>query len=181
MNKVVLLDRDGVINHDSLYYIKTPDEFVPIEGSMEAIARLTRAGFRIGVATNQSGVSRRLYTEDVLHDIHDKMIRLARLAGGDIEAVEYCVHMPDAGCLCRKPAFGMLMDLARRLGCPSLDQIPYIGDRVSDIKAAMAAGASPVVVLSPMTDRVSLLDYADVPVFDSLAESVDFLLSNHVF
>lgn len=178
MNKVVLLDRDGVINLDSLNYIKSRDEFVPISGSIDAIARLTQAGYLVGIATNQSGISRGLYTEDELQDIHAKLLSLVRQAGGEINAIEYCIHMPDFGCECRKPAAGMLFSLAKKLGCNSLENIPFVGDRVSDVQAALLAGATPYMVLSPMTDRVGLLPFSYVPVFDSLAEWVDFWLDS---
>lgn len=177
MNKVVLLDRDGVINQDSLQYIKSVNEFIPIAGSIAAIARLSHAGYRIGVATNQSGIARALYTEKELQAIHAKMIALVKAAGGAIDAIEYCKHLPDAGCDCRKPQPGMLRALAKRLQC-SLTGVYYVGDRVSDIQAAEAAGASPIMVLSPMTDRAGLLSYAHVPIFHSLSEWVDHLLAS---
>ncbi|KTD20195.1 D,D-heptose 1,7-bisphosphate phosphatase [Legionella lansingensis] len=178
MSKIILLDRDGVINQDSLHYIKSVDEFVFLPGSIEAIVQLTKAGYRIGVATNQSGVSRGLYDEIELAAIHDKLLHDVRTAGGEIEAIEYCIHMPDAGCLCRKPQPGMLQALARRLGC-SLTHVPFIGDRVSDIQAALAAGAIPMIILSPMTDRVGLQQYSYIPIFHSLRECVDFLLTQN--
>ncbi|CDZ77494.1 D,D-heptose 1,7-bisphosphate phosphatase [Legionella massiliensis] len=177
MNKIVLLDRDGVINQDSLHYIKSVDEFIPLEGSIAAIARLTQAGYRIGLATNQSGVARGYYSEEELGAIHAKLLHLVRAVGGDIEAIEYCKHMPDAGCSCRKPQPGMLLALAERMNC-ALSDVPFVGDRVSDIQAAEAAGATPIMVLSPMTDRVSLQDYLHVPVFNSLAQFVDCLLAH---
>jgi len=177
MNKIVLLDRDGVINQDSLHYIKSTQEFIPIPGSAEAIARLTKAGYRIGVATNQSGVSRGYYDEVELAAIHQKMLHLVREVGGEIEAIEYCIHMPDEGCCCRKPQPGMLLALAERLNS-SLKDVPFIGDRVSDIQAAKAAGATPMMILSPMTDRVGLQAYPQVPVFNSLALCVDYLLAD---
>lgn len=144
-------------------------------GSIDAIVRLTKAGYRIGVATNQSGVSRGLYDEAELAAIHAKLLHEVRAAGGEIEAIEYCVHMPDAGCDCRKPQPGMLRALAKRLHS-SLTGVPFVGDRVSDIQAAEASGAMPMVVLSPMTDRVGLQNYPYVPIFHSLTECVDFLL-----
>jgi D-glycero-D-manno-heptose 1,7-bisphosphate phosphatase len=176
MNKVVLLDRDGVINQDSFGYIKSVEEFVPLPGSMEAIGRLTQVGYQIGVATNQSGVARGLYSEAMLQEIHKKMRHLAQLAGGEINAIEYCIHMPDAGCLCRKPGSGMLSALAKKLGCTNLEQVPFLGDRISDIQAAHAVGAKPVIILSTMTDRAALSSYPLVPVFHSLSEWVDYLL-----
>ena len=177
MNKVILLDRDGVINQDSLHYIKSVDEFIPIPGSIDAIARLAKAGYRIGVATNQSGVARGYYSEEELGAIHAKMLDLVHQAGGEIIAIEYCKHMPDAGCFCRKPQPGMLLALAERLGCPLIN-VPFVGDRVSDIQAAETAGAAPIMVLSPMTDWASLQDYFHVPVFNSLSHYVDHLLAS---
>jgi D-glycero-D-manno-heptose 1,7-bisphosphate phosphatase len=175
MKKWVILDRDGVINYDSLHYIKSADEFIPIPSSMEAIARLTRAGYSIGVATNQSGVARGLYTETALHAIHKKMSDLARAAGGNISAIEYCPHLPNENCPCRKPNPGMLKALANFFE-ETLKGVPFIGDRVSDIQAALAVGATPIIVLSPMTDREGLLAYPHVPIFNSLADWVDNLL-----
>ncbi|MGQ3891370.1 D-glycero-beta-D-manno-heptose 1,7-bisphosphate 7-phosphatase [Legionella sp. CNM-4043-24] len=175
MKKLVLLDRDGVINQDSQHYIRSVDDFQPIPGSMEAIARLTAAGYLIGVATNQSGVGRGYYTEEQLHAIHEKMQNLVRAAGGRIDAVEYCPHLPDWRCECRKPAPGMLLRLAERLGC-ALDDVPFVGDRVSDILAARSAGAKPYMILSPMTEQPALLAYPDVPVFRSLSAWVDSFL-----
>ncbi|KTD16686.1 D-glycero-beta-D-manno-heptose 1,7-bisphosphate 7-phosphatase [Legionella jordanis] len=179
MSKIILLDRDGVINRDSIHYIKSVDEFIFLPGSIEAIVRLNRAGYRIGVATNQSGVSRGLYNEQGLAAIHNKLLSDVREAGGEIEAIEYCTHLPEAGCCCRKPQPGMLKALATRLNCSSLDNVPFVGDRVSDIQAAFAAGATPMIVLSQMTDRIGLQDYPSVPVFNSLSECVDYLLAEH--
>lgn len=176
MSKLILLDRDGVINQDSLHYIKSADEFIPITNSIEAIARLSRAGYRIGIATNQSGVSRGYYTEEELAAIHRKLVDLVHAAGGEIDAIEYCKHMPDAGCFCRKPQPGMLLTLAKRMGYSSLANVPFVGDRVSDVQAALAAGASPVMILSPMTDRVSLEAFLHIPIFNSLSHYVDQLL-----
>lgn len=178
MERVVLLDRDGVINQDSLHYIKSVDEFLPIPGSIEAIARLSRARYRIGIATNQSGIDRGFYTERELGAIHEQLMNLVSTAGGTIHAIEYCRHLPESGCFCRKPQPGMLIKLAERLGC-SLTNVPYVGDRVSDIHAAEAVGALPIIVLSPMTDRSLLLREAHVHVYHSLAEWVnDWLEKN---
>lgn len=177
MKKTILLDRDGIINKDSLYYIKSVDEFIPLPGSIKAIARLTQAGYQIGVATNQSGIARGYYTEQELHAIHHKLTTLVSAAGGKISAIEFCPHLPNSGCLCRKPEPGMLWALAQRLGQTTLKNIAFVGDRVSDIEAALAAGATPVMVLSPMTDQAALLPYQHrVPVFHSLADYVDSLL-----
>lgn len=178
MTKFILLDRDGVINQDSLAYIKSIDEFVLIPGSVDAIVKLTHAGYKMGIATNQSGVSRGLYTEDTLKAINNHMINLIETAGGKIHALEYCIHLPEEHCFCRKPRPGMLLALARRLGIPSLSGVDFVGDRTSDIAAAKSAGANPVMILSSMTDRTGLIDYPDVPVYDSLLHYVQQLLSN---
>lgn len=176
MTKLIILDRDGVINQDSLHYIKSPDEFILLAGSAEAIARLNHAGFTVAVATNQSGISRGLYDEEELARIHAKMKASVARVGGYIDHVVYCPHMPFLGCSCRKPRPGMLLSIANHYQC-SLDQVPFVGDRVSDIEAAQAAGATPMLVLSSMTDRVGLAAYPLVPVFSSLAHCVDELLA----
>lgn len=171
-----MLDRDGVINQDSLHYIKSPDEFILLPGSCEAIARLTAAGYCVAVATNQSGIARGYYDEKQLAAIHEKMLASVQRAGGFIDFVIHCPHMPDAKCSCRKPQPGMLHAIAKHFEC-SLTNVPFIGDRVSDIQAAQAAGARPLMVLSSMTDRVGLAAYPHVPVFTSLAVCVNTLLA----
>ncbi|KTD48648.1 D,D-heptose 1,7-bisphosphate phosphatase [Legionella rubrilucens] len=179
MKKCIILDRDGIINQDSLHYIKSVNEFIPIPESLKAIARLTRAGYQIGVATNQSGVSRGYYSEEELLAIHAKMLAAVREAGGDIMAIEYCIHLPDSGCDCRKPQPGMLLKLADHFQCTP-ENLLFVGDRVSDIQAAQAVGATPIMVLSPMTDRALLMQYPEVPVYLSLAAFVDeFLAQSH--
>ncbi|WP_028387960.1 D-glycero-beta-D-manno-heptose 1,7-bisphosphate 7-phosphatase [Legionella fairfieldensis] len=178
MNKFILLDRDGVINQDSFHYIKSAEEFIPLPGSIEAIARLTAAGYQIGVATNQSGISRGLYDEKILDSIHAKMLDLVHAAGGEIAAIEYCIHLPEGKCNCRKPAPGMLYALAERLNC-SLTGVPFVGDRVSDIQAAETVGATPIMIPSPMTDKANLQAYSHVPVFTSLFHYVDYLLTEN--
>lgn len=178
MRRVILLDRDGVINQDSFDYIKSADEFILIPESLDAIARLTKVGYLIGVATNQSGVARGLYSEDELLRIHQKMLESVRQAGGDIHAIEYCIHHPDEHCFCRKPQPGMLHALAKKLNS-SLKDVPFVGDRVSDIQAARAVGANPVMVLSSMTDKMALSAYPEVPVYASLGSYVDQLLKDY--
>ena len=175
--KLIILDRDGIINQDSLHYIKSPDEFILLPTSAHAIARLNVAGYRIAVATNQSGVARGLYDLAQLAAIHEKMLAGVKAAGGHIDVVEYCPHMPDSGCPCRKPRAGLLINIAKRLDC-SLLNVPFVGDRVSDIQAAETVGAKPIMVLSSMTDAAALAAYPHVPVFDSLADYVNDLLSS---
>ena len=175
-SNVVLLDRDGVINQDSLQYIKSPDEFIFLPKSIEAIVRLTEAGYKIGIATNQSGIARGYYSENVLDSIHEKMLYHIQKAGGEIAAIEYCMHLPEHTCLCRKPNAGMLLALAKRLDC-DLNDVPFIGDKISDIQAAVLAGAKPIMVLSQMSDKSRLQSYPDVPIFDSLFQSVEYQLN----
>ncbi len=177
MTKLIILDRDGIINQDSQGYIKSPDEFILFPDSAQAIARLNAADYRVAVATNQSGVSRGLYDEAQLAAIHDKMRVSVRAVGGCIDWVVYCSHMPDSGCLCRKPKPGLLFNIAKHFHC-SLKHVPFVGDRVTDIMAAEAAGATPIMVLSSMTNSATLIDYPHVPVYESLAAYVDALLSH---
>jgi D-glycero-D-manno-heptose 1,7-bisphosphate phosphatase len=145
--KLVILDRDGVINLDSDAYIKRPEEWKPIPGSLEAIARLTQAGYHVVVATNQSGVGRGLFEMSTLNAIHDKMHRAVSQAGGRIDAVFYCPHAQEANCDCRKPRTGLLEEIGRRFGT-SLAGVPSIGDSLRDLQAAATAGALPVLVLT---------------------------------
>ena len=145
--KLVILDRDGVINHDSPTYIKSPDEWKPIPRSLDAIARLTQADYRVVVATNQSGVGRGLFDMATLNAIHDKMHRAVGQAGGRIDAVFYCPHAMEANCGCRKPRTGLLEDIGRRFNT-SLQEVPCIGDQLRDLQAAAAVSAQPILVLT---------------------------------
>ncbi|HZE60850.1 MAG TPA: D-glycero-beta-D-manno-heptose 1,7-bisphosphate 7-phosphatase [Burkholderiales bacterium] len=145
--KLVILDRDGTINHDSDHYIKSLDEWRPIKGSLEAIARLTQAGYRIVVATNQSGIARGLFTTRTLFEIHDALQRAAVQAGGRVDAFFFCPHADAAACECRKPKPGMLLEVARRFNV-SLSDTYMAGDALKDVQAAVAAGARPVLVLT---------------------------------
>ena len=176
MMPLIILDRDGIINQDSFDYIKSPDEFILLPTSAHAIARLTEAGYRIAVATNQSGIARGLYDEATLAAIHDKMMTSVAAAGGRIDLIVHCPHMPDAGCACRKPQPGLFRVIARAFDC-SLIGVPFVGDRVSDIQVAEAVGCIPIMVLSVMTDKVALAAYPHVPVYESLAAYVDELLA----
>ena len=145
--KLVILDRDGVINHDSPSYIKSTDEWKPIARSLDAIAQLTQADYRVVVATNQSGVGRGLFDMATLNAIHDKMHRAVGQAGGRIDAVFYCPHPMEANCGCRKPKPGLLDDISRRFNT-SLQDVPCIGDQLRDLQAAVAVGAQPILVLT---------------------------------
>lgn len=174
---LIILDRDGVINHDSDDFIKTPAEWEPIEGSLEAIARLTYSGYRVVVITNQSGIARGLFDVDALSRIHSKMRRMVSQVGGKLEAILYCPHGPDDGCQCRKPLDGAFNDLAQRLRI-DLTNVPAIGDSLRDIQAAQSAGARPILVKTGKGER-TLNDPElpkTVPVYANLSEAVDALL-----
>jgi D-glycero-D-manno-heptose 1,7-bisphosphate phosphatase len=145
--KLVVLDRDGTINHDSEQFIKSPAEWKPIKGSLEAIARLTQAGYRVVIATNQSGIGRGLFDTATLNAIHDTMHRAVHQAGGRIDAIFFCPHRDEDNCDCRKPKPGMLREIARRLNV-DLEGVPAVGDSLRDLQAAAAAGAQPVLVLT---------------------------------
>ena len=145
--KLIVLDRDGVINYDSEQFIKSPDEWRPIPGSLEAISRLNHAGFRVVVATNQSGLGRGLFDMATLIAINDKMHKALGQLGGRIDAVFYCPHTADSGCECRKPKPGMLTEIGNRFGV-ELTGVPCVGDSVRDLQAAAAVEAQPILVLS---------------------------------
>lgn len=145
MVKLVILDRDGVINHDSVQFIKSPDEWQPLPDSLEAIALLNQAGFRIALATNQSGVGRGLYDMGTLNAIHDKMQRALAQLGGRIDALFYCPHVADDNCHCRKPKPGMLEDISRRFAT-TLQGVPCVGDSLRDLQAGAACGTQCILV-----------------------------------
>ena len=143
--KIVILDRDGVINEDSADFIKSVSEWKPIPGSLQAIARLCHAGYRVYVASNQSGIGRGLFDYDALFAIHDKLQRALIDMGGRVEAIAYAPEHPDKATQMRKPNPGMLLDIGRRLGI-SLERVHAVGDSMRDIDAALAAKARPVLV-----------------------------------
>jgi D-glycero-D-manno-heptose 1,7-bisphosphate phosphatase len=175
--RLVMIDRDGVINEDSVGFIKSVAEWRPIAGSLAAIAALHRAGWTVAVVSNQSGVGRGLYTEAALQEIHDHMRERVRAAGGDLAGMYYCPHLPDAGCECRKPRPGMFRALERELGIP-VAGAPYIGDRLSDVEAAEAVGARPMLVRTGTGAATeAALAGRRVPVFDDLAAAARSLLA----
>ena len=145
--KLIILDRDGVINYDSDQFIKSPEEWRPIPGSLEAISRLNHAGFRVVVATNQSGLGRGLFDMATLIAINDKMHKALAHVGGRIDAVFYCPHAADSACECRKPKPGMFIEIGHRFGV-ELTGVPCVGDSVRDLQAAAAVDAQPILVLS---------------------------------
>lgn len=145
--KLIILDRDGVINFDSDQFIKNPEEWKPIPGSLEAIARLNQADYRVVVATNQSGIGRGLFDMPMLNAIHDKMHKACALVGARIEAVFFCPHISENHCRCRKPKTGMLEEIAARYNT-SLADVPTVGDSLRDLQAAATMGALPYLVLT---------------------------------
>lgn len=175
--RLIILDRDGVINEDSDAYIKSPEEWVPIPGSLEAIARLNRADYRVVVATNQSGVARGLYTLDTLNRVHEKMYRALAELGGHIDAIFFCPHSPDDECDCRKPKSGLFIDIAQRLGV-ALNNVPAVGDSLRDLQAALSVSAYPILVLTGkgLMTQHTLGNQDAIPVFKDLAAAVSFLL-----
>lgn len=167
--RLIILDRDGVINYDSIHYIKSPNEWHPIPGSLEAIVKLNKAGFRIAVATNQSGIARGYYTEETLHAIHKKMQKLLAEKGGKIDVIFYCPHHPSEKCECRKPQPGLLKKIGQHFQC-SLENIPFIGDSACDVEAAMAAKATPIFITE--TENLTL----PYPYFKNLEKAVEHIL-----
>jgi len=174
----VILDRDGVINRESPDFIKTPDEWLPLPGSIAAIAALSRAGFIVAVASNQSGLARGLFDRAALRAMHRKLRRLVSAAGGRIARIEVCPHGPDDGCSCRKPKPGLLFRVARRFNA-DLAETPVIGDSLRDLEAAMAAGARPILVRTGNGRRTEAElrgALANAEVFDDLEAAAAALL-----
>lgn len=184
MNKWLILDRDGVINEDSKAYIKSPDEWKPIPGSLEAIAHLNRAGYKIVVITNQAGIARGLYNLDALDKIHQKFKQLLAKHDGEIERIYFCPHGPDDACKCRKPESGMYENFANDYQL-KLDNIFAVGDSIRDLQAARKAGAQAVLVRTGNGEQSeqSIVEsgkqspFKAVPVFSDLAAFKDNLLS----
>lgn len=176
--KLVILDRDGVINEESDEFVKTPSEWVPLPGSLEAVTRLKRAGWTVFLATNQSGLSRGLFDLAAFHEMHRKMRRLLGELGGDIDGIEYCPHAQKDDCECRKPKPGMYLSIARRLDV-GLDDVPIIGDSPRDLEAARAVGARPILVLTGkgVNTLQAHPELAGGEVYENLAGAVDQLLS----
>lgn len=179
--KWIILDRDGVINYDSDDYIRSVEEFVPIPGSLEAIARLNRAGYRVVVATNQSGIARGYYDESTLAAMHDKLATLLAPAGGHIDGIFHCPHGPDDGCDCRKPRAGLMHAIAARYGI-DLTGVPAIGDSLRDLQAAQAVGARPILVRTGKGAGTEArgVGLEGVAIYDDLAQAVDALLNEEI-
>lgn len=175
--KLIVLDRDGVINQDSAEYIKSPDEWIPLPGSLEAIARLNEAGWRVVVATNQSGLARGYFSMEILNAIHGKMRRLLHQAGGMVDAIFICPHGPDEGCDCRKPAPGLFRDIAQRYDV-DLNGVPAVGDSLRDLQAGAQVGCAPWLVLTGNGDSTARKPLPPgTRIARDLADMVDQLLA----
>lgn len=175
--RLVILDRDGVVNQDSDDYVRSADEWIAIPGSLEAIARLNHAGVTVAIATNQSGIGRGLFGIEQLNQMHAKLQHALARVGGHVDGIFFCPHGPDDRCDCRKPAPGLLWAIAERFGL-SLTGVPAIGDSLRDVEAALAVQATPIMVRTGKGQRT--LDahpgLARIPTYDDLAAAVDALL-----
>ena len=171
--KLVILDRDGVINQDSDQFIKNTTEWKPIPGSLEAIAKLNHAGYRVVIASNQSGIGRGLLDMGALNAINDKMYRVLAQVGGRIDALFYCPHAADANCDCRKPKAGMFIDISQRFNV-DLAGVPSVGDSLRDLQAAASVGAQPMLVLTGKGNKTQAAGGLPegTPVSADLAEAV---------
>lgn len=178
--KLIILDRDGVINQDSDAFIKSPDEWQALPGSMHAIARLNQAGYTVVVATNQSGVARKLFDMATLNAIHQKMHASVQQVGGEIDAVFFCPHIADDSCDCRKPKPGMLAEIARRYDV-NLKGVPCVGDSLRDLQSGFLMGCAPYLVLTGKGKQT--LEKGGLPpgtqIYPDLAAMVEALLSSH--
>ena len=182
---LLVLDRDGVINEDSDDYIRGLADWHPLPGSIEAIARLSQAGYRVVIATNQSGLSRGYFGLDELEEIHQTLCQLVEERGGRIDGIFYCPHLPDAGCDCRKPATGLLQAIEQELGDTLIDSY-FIGDSLKDLQAARSHGCRPILVRTgkgASTEQqlnatgVDIDRPQGIPVYDNLALAADAILA----
>lgn len=177
--KFVILDRDGVINQDSAEFVKGPEEWIPIPGSLEAIARLNHAGFRIFIATNQSGLARGMFDINALNSMHHKLHQELEKHGGQIEGIFFCPHGPDDDCDCRKPKSGLYQQIADRTQ-QSLEGVPVIGDSFRDLEAALDVAARPILVLTGKGKRT--LDahasrLTDIEIYSNLFEAAKAIIN----
>ncbi|MDR5866567.1 D-glycero-beta-D-manno-heptose 1,7-bisphosphate 7-phosphatase [Halomonas koreensis] len=180
-DKLVILDRDGVINRDSDDYVKSLDEFLPYPQAIDAITRLSRAGWTVAVATNQSGIARGYYDESTLAAMHDRLRSLVGQAGGELARIVHCPHGPDDGCDCRKPLPGLLTRLRDELGLATLEGSWMVGDSLRDLEAGEAVGCRPALVRTGKGERTlakhpALAEDGHTRVFVDLAAFVDWLL-----
>lgn len=189
--KLIILDRDGVINHDRDDFVKTADECVPIDGSIDAMARLSSAGYTLVIATNQSGLARGKFDLDDLEAMHAKLTQLVEEAGGEITAIFYCPHAPEDNCKCRKPMPGMLDAIEAEFNT-SVESCYFVGDSLRDLQAALRKGSKPVLVKTGNGQKTltqlnqpgrepeePLVSLEQILVFDHLAATADFIISRN--
>jgi D-glycero-D-manno-heptose 1,7-bisphosphate phosphatase len=177
--RLIILDRDGVINQDSSEFVKSADEWIPLDGSIEAIARLSQAGFAVAVASNQSGLARGLFDAGALARMHEKMSTLVANAGGRIEHIAICPHGPDEGCDCRKPKAGLLFQIGAHFNA-ALTGVPVIGDSLRDLQAGRSALARPILVRTGngrKTEGNLPSDLSMIGVYDDLPAAAAALLA----
>jgi D-glycero-D-manno-heptose 1,7-bisphosphate phosphatase len=176
--KLVVLDRDGVINFDSVHFIKSTNEWIPIPGSLEAIALLNQNGYRVAIATNQSGISRGLFDMVTLNAIHDKMHKALNQLGGRVDAMFYCPHSAEDHCSCRKPKPGMMEEIGKRFGM-DMKGVPIVGDALRDLQAGAVLGMQPILVRTGKGEET--LAAGGLPectlVFADVAEAVQHIIS----
>lgn len=177
--KLIILDRDGVINQDRNDFVKSADEWIPIEGSMDAIAFLTEAGYTITVATNQSGIGRKYFTMQHLAEMHNKMHRLVQHAGGVIDGIWFCPHTAASECDCRKPKPGMICDILERFQAEA-SETWLVGDSLRDLQAIEAVGGRPALVLTGKGKKTLSEHGDDLPektqIFDNLMAFSQYLM-----
>ncbi|NAW34479.1 D-glycero-beta-D-manno-heptose 1,7-bisphosphate 7-phosphatase [Halomonas alimentaria] len=182
-DRLVILDRDGVINQDSDDYVKSLAEWIPYPGAIDAIARLSQGGWTVAVATNQSGISRGYYTETTLAEMHAELCRLVNEAGGEISHIAWCPHGPDDGCSCRKPLPGLLEEVRDALGLATLSGSWMVGDSLRDLQAGDAMGCHPVLVRSGKGEMTLakhpelVTTDSETRVFEDLTEFADWLMA----
>ena len=174
--KLIILDRDGVINEDSDDYIKSPDEWIPIAGSLEALGKLSQNGFKVIIITNQSGIGRKIFSIEMLNAIHKKMsINLAQY-GGVIDGIFFCPCAPEENCNCRKPKSGLYNEVSDRLQI-SLENVFCVGDKITDIQAAQNARAKPILVKTGKENDDSGNIPKNIPIYDDLLSFVNKVIT----
>ncbi len=176
--KIILLDRDGVINQESDKFVKSTDEFHLISGSVDAIANLSQAGFKVVVCTNQSGLGRGLFTMEDLNAMHEKLHQSVEQAGGVIDAIMFCPHTPDDNCNCRKPKPGMIIDICERFNVENICQVMMIGDSIRDLQAIANVGGIPILVKTGNGKKTLAKEVlpTNTLVFDNLLAASEYII-----
>lgn len=183
--KLVILDRDGVINVERADFVKSADEWIAIDGSIEAIAQLHKAGFTVVIATNQSGLAREKFDLDDLEAMHAKFTALVEDAGGEVGAIFYCPHSPEANCYCRKPKAGLIEAIEAEFNA-SAESMPFVGDSLRDLQACLVKGCHPILVRTgngektlTEIDSCSDFDGVEVNTFDNLAAATPYIIEHY--